>query len=207
MPDINIVPFNEQVIYKTGYTAPATLPTDFFQIDAILSGTATVSATLTVQVTDNPNDEESWTDSGVEFSLTGQKLVRVSDFGFSTKKYFRIQTKTLTGFSLIVVAKESNSSRFPSRVALLSDVASVSKSKVYTLASRDPMTIDVHISGTATVRLYASNIETSATGSKWGTHLREFTASEKIIIENEPWVYWMAEYVSGTGTVNISLGM
>lgn len=207
MPDLNIVPFNEQTIYKTGYTAPASLPTDYLQVDVVLEGTSAVSVNLGVQVTDNPNDEASWIDSGIEVTLSGQKLVRGSDFGFSTRRFFRVNVKALVGTSVTVMVKESSGSTFPNRIAMLSDTTSATKSKVFTLGSRNPLAVDVNISGTATVRLYASNIETDKAGSRWGTHLREFTASDKIIIEGEPWVYWMAEHVSGTGTVNLSIGV
>lgn len=206
MSDLNIVPFNEQTLYKTGYTAPVSLPTDYFQMDVILEGPSAVSANLALQVTDNPNDESSWVDSGVEITLAGQRFVRGSDFGFSTRRFFRINVKSFTGTSITVMTRESSSGAFPTRVALLSDTTSATKSKVFTLPSLKPIALDVVISGTATVRLYASNVESSPTGTRWGTHLREFTISEKIIIENEPWIYWMVEHVSGAGTVNVSMG-
>jgi hypothetical protein len=82
----------------------------------------------------------------------------------------------------------------------------VPKKVAYKLPSRLSMTLDVLIVGTATVRLYASNIEESATGAKWGPHLKEFTESAKLIIEGEPWINWMVEHVSGAGTVDVVLG-
>lgn len=97
--------------------------------------------------------------------------------------------------------------QFPDSYVMLAGTTSPTKSEVRKLRSRLPITVDVFISGTATVRLYASNIEESASGTKWGAHLREFTASGKVVIENEPWVNWMVEHVSGSGTVNVALGV
>jgi len=97
--------------------------------------------------------------------------------------------------------------QFPDCYVMLNGTTSATKSDVRKLRSRLPITVDVLITGTATVRLYASNIEESAAGTKWGAHLREFTTSGKVVIENEPWVNWMVEHVSGSGTVNVAMGV
>lgn len=97
--------------------------------------------------------------------------------------------------------------QFPDRYLMLNGTTSATKSEVRQLRSRLPITVDVFINGTATVRLYVSNIEDQATGTKWGAPLREFTASSKVVIEGEPWVNWMLEHVSGSGTVHAALGV
>jgi hypothetical protein len=97
--------------------------------------------------------------------------------------------------------------QFPDRFVFLDGTTAATKSDVRKLRSRLPITVDVVITGTATVRLYASNVETEKNGTKWGDALREFTASTKVIIEGEPWVNWMFEHVSGSGTVHAAVGV
>jgi hypothetical protein len=97
--------------------------------------------------------------------------------------------------------------QFPDAFVFLNGTTAATKSEVRKLRSRLPITLDVVIVGTATVRLYASNIETDANGTKWGVPLREFTVSSKIIIEGEPWVNWMIEHASGSGTVYAATGV
>jgi hypothetical protein len=97
--------------------------------------------------------------------------------------------------------------QFPDRYVMLDGTTAATKSDVRKLRSRRPMAVEVVIVGTATVRLFASNIETEKNGTKWGAHLREFTASQKVIIEGEPWVNWMFEHVSGSGTVYAAVGV
>lgn len=81
------------------------------------------------------------------------------------------------------------------------------KSKAIQLPTGGPISLDVIITGTATVNLYASNIESDPAGSEWGSPIKSFTTSQKIIIENEPWKSWMIEYASGTGTVSAAFGL
>jgi len=100
-----------------------------------------------------------------------------------------------------------DSEQFPDRFVFLDGTTAATKSDPRKLRSRLPITVDVVIVGTATVRLYASNVETEKNGTKWGNPLREFTASQKIIIEGEPWVNWMFEHVSGSGTVYAAVGV
>jgi len=73
------------------------------------------------------------------------------------------------------------------------------KSSVFKLPSGSPIAFDIFITGTATVKIYASNIESSASGTKWGSPLKTITASSKLIIENEPWINWMVDFESGSG--------
>lgn len=97
--------------------------------------------------------------------------------------------------------------QFPDRYVFLDGTTAATKSEVRKLRSRLPISLDVVIVGTATVRLYASNVETDANGTKWGAPLREFTASTKVIIEGEPWVNWMVEHVSGSGQAYVAMGV
>jgi hypothetical protein len=86
----------------------------------------------------------------------------------------------------------------------VSGVTAPVKSAGKRLASRLNIALDVLITGTATVNLYASNIEDNGpTGTKWGAPLRTFSASEKVIIEGEPWLFWMVEVAAVSGTVTV----
>jgi hypothetical protein len=97
------------------------------------------------------------------------------------------------------------SEQYPERFVFINAAAATTKSKSQRLPSRLPITIDVLITGTATVKLYASNIEDDGpAGTKWGAAVRTISASEKIVIEGEPWLYWMAEVSSyGSGAVTV----
>lgn len=97
--------------------------------------------------------------------------------------------------------------QFPDRFVFLNGTTAASKSEVRKLRSRLPISVDVVIVGTATVNLYASNIEDQPNGTKWGAPIRTFTASEKVIIEGEPWVNWMFEHASGSGAVYAATGV
>lgn len=78
------------------------------------------------------------------------------------------------------------------------------KSQVIKLPTGSPIAFDIFITGTATVKIYVSNIETSAAGAKWGAPMRTITTSSKLIIENEPWINWMVDFESGSGaTVDV----
>lgn len=72
--------------------------------------------------------------------------------------------------------------------------------------SRMPFTLDVLITGTASVKLYASNISDDVAGAHWGGAIGTFTASEKIVLENEPWIYWMVDVESVSGSVTVVAG-
>lgn len=99
----------------------------------------------------------------------------------------------------------AESEQYPERFVFLDGATTTTKSKAQRLPSRLGITLDVLITGTATVKLYASNIEDDGqAGTKWGAAIRTITASEKIVIENEPWLYWMAEVQSiSSGNVTV----
>lgn len=90
------------------------------------------------------------------------------------------------------------------KFVFIDEAASPVKSSVIKLPSGRPIAFDVIITGTATVKIYASNIESVASGTKWGSPLKTITTSSKIIIENEPWINWMVDFESGSGaTVDV----
>lgn len=97
--------------------------------------------------------------------------------------------------------------QYSEQTIFLNGTTAATKSEVKRLPSRLPIAFDVVISGTATVNIYASNIETDAAGTKWGAPVKSFTASGKVIMEKEPWVNWMVEHASGTGTVFVASGV
>jgi hypothetical protein len=76
------------------------------------------------------------------------------------------------------------------------------------LPSRMPVTLDVNITGTATVKVYGGNLTDDPASTLWGSAVRTITASEKVVFENEPWVYWMVEVSAYTsGTVSVAAGV
>lgn len=78
---------------------------------------------------------------------------------------------------------------------------------VYQLPARLPITLDVVINGTAEVKIYRSNLtDDPANVAGWGPALATYTSSSKMVIESEPWNYWMVEVVSVTGTVSVATG-
>ena len=72
--------------------------------------------------------------------------------------------------------------------------------------SRDAFTLDLVIGGAAVVNVYASNISDDINGSHWGPAVKQVTSTKKLVIENEPWLYWMVEIASVTGTVTAIAG-
>lgn len=95
----------------------------------------------------------------------------------------------------------------PGRIAFFQGATLAQKSSVVGLPSRSVISLDVLITGTASVSLYASNVESSATGTGWGAPMRTFTSSQKVLIEDEPWVYWMAEITAVNGSVSMVAGV
>lgn len=80
---------------------------------------------------------------------------------------------------------------------------------VYQLPARLPISLDVVITGTATVNIYRSNLTDDPTqAAMWGERLSQYTASAKMIIEDEPWRYWMVEIAPGiAGTASVAMGV
>lgn len=74
------------------------------------------------------------------------------------------------------------------------------------LPSRLPLTLDVLITGTATLNVYGSNIADSADSTDWGAPIATYTASTKVIMENEPWSRFMLEFAAVSGTASAALG-
>jgi len=89
---------------------------------------------------------------------------------------------------------------------MLINASAPAKSPVLEFQSVIPISIDVIITGSPVVNLYVSNIESNPNGTRWGSPIKSFSSSTKLIIENEPWKYWMVEYASGTGTANVVFG-
>lgn len=78
---------------------------------------------------------------------------------------------------------------------------------VYQLLARLPITLDVVINGTAEVKIYRSNLTDDPSNvADWGPALATYTSSAKMVIENEPWNYWMVEVASVTGDVSVATG-
>lgn len=90
---------------------------------------------------------------------------------------------------------------------MLNGANSVQKSKAIQLPAGNPISLDIVITGTVSMNLYASNLESDPAGSRWGSPIKTFTSSQKVIIENEPWKNWMVEYASGTGTLSVAFGL
>lgn len=98
--------------------------------------------------------------------------------------------------------------QFPDRYVIFDGVTTAQKSDPRKLRSRLPITLDVVITGTATVNVYASNIAETKDSTKWGAPILTLTASAKRIITGEPWANWMFEYAAGgTGTVDVAVGV
>jgi len=182
-------------------------PGTLLKVDVLLRGSGAIDSVLSLQVSDTPKDEGSWEDSGLYVTVSGMNETLASDYVFVTKRFYRVVPATLNAMSLYAVVSEVDLAGHPDRVIILDKMPYPITSKVFKLPSRQPLTFDVFITGTVTIRLYASNIEDQADGPRWGAPLREFTASTKVIIENEPWVNWMVEYASGTGIASVAVGV
>ncbi len=205
---MKIVQLSKQVITATTSSQPEPVsPGSIVKLDVLLTGSGAIDSIVSLQETDTPEVETSWSDTGATVTLSGQNSVLASDYAFITKRHYRVKPATLNAMAIYAVVSQVEEVDQPDRVVMLRQASSASKSKVFKLPSRKPITLDVHITGTVTVRLYASNVETQADGTRWGSPLREFTASTKVIIENEPWVNWMVEYTSGTGIANVVAGV
>ena len=99
------------------------------------------------------------------------------------------------------------SEQFSEQTIFLDAVTATGKSGVKRLPSRLPISVDLLITGAATVKLYVSNIESDKNGTRWGSSIRTFTQSEKIIIQDEPWMFWMFDVESiSSGTVSVATG-
>ena len=182
-------------------------PGSIVKVDVTLRGSGAIDTSVSLQVSDTPTDESSWVDSGLRVIVSGTDEATASDFALVEKRFYRLKPATLNGTSIYAIISEVEASDHPDRIVMLDKQTSVAKSKVFKLPSRKPITFEVHITGTATVRLYASNIEDTSNGTRWGAALREVTSSTKVVIENEPWVNWMVAYESGTGTANVAVGV
>ena len=101
----------------------------------------------------------------------------------------------------------AESEQYPEQFVFLTGQSTIGKSKAIRLPSRLPVTIDVNISGSATVKLYASNITDDPASAAWGTAVRTFSASEKIVIQDEPWLWFYVEVSAITsGAVTVVAG-
>lgn len=89
---------------------------------------------------------------------------------------------------------------------MLNNASTATKSQVIEFQSGVPISIDVVITGTPVVNLYVSNFESNPNGTQWGQPIKSFSTSTKLIIQNEPWKFWMVEYASGTGTATVVFG-
>ncbi len=98
-----------------------------------------------------------------------------------------------------------NESGFPKAFVFFNRATTIGKA-YQTLPTRDPVTIDILIEATATVKLYASNIPPDGVTDRWGPVRATFTASDKIIVKDEPFLYWMAEITATTGAVSVIAG-
>lgn len=181
-------------------------PGTLLKVDVLLRGSGAIDTILALQVSDNPKDESSWEDSGLNIVMSGTNETMASDYVFVDKRFYRVAPVTLNAMSVYAVVNEVDTVGHPDRIVMLDEIGFATKSKVFKLPSRQPLTFEVLISGTATVRLYASNLEDRYDGPRWGAPLREFTASSKVIIENEPWVNWMVELTNVNGTVSVGTG-
>lgn len=102
-------------------------------------------------------------------------------------------------------ASNTESEQYAERFVFHDAATAVGKSASRRMPTRLDVTLDVLIAGVATVNLYASNIEDNGpAGTRWGAPVRTFTASEKVVISGEPWIYYMAEISSWTsGAVTV----
>ncbi len=102
----------------------------------------------------------------------------------------------------------TESEQYSEQFVFFDGQSTTGKSKAVRLPSRLPISLDVLISGTATVKRYASNVESDGpAGTRWGAAIRTITASEKIVIVDEPWLFWMAEVSAiSSGTVSVVAG-
>ena len=206
----------QNIIVKQSFSGVATgqaerVSLNRLRLTAVAEGASTVSATVKIQVTNTPKVEASWIDSGVHVVVSGTSRAQSSDSGLTTYKWCRIVVVNQSAANVVATIVEFDTDEdadedTPQAFVFLNGTTGATKSDVIQLPSRKPVSFDININGTATVNLYASNIETDANGTKWGTPIRTFTASEKIIIENEPWCNWMIEHASGAGTVFASAG-
>lgn len=177
------------------------------KVNAFISGSGAVDALLVLQASDTPTIEDSWVDTGLSIQASGMDEALATDFAFVNKRFYRLWVPMLNAMKVYAVVSHIEESDHPDNLIALDNASFAVKSKVFKLPSRKPITLDVLISGTVTVRLYASNMENQSAGSRWGAPLREFTSSTKVIIENEPWVNWMVEYASGTGIASVAVGV
>lgn len=202
------IELSKQIISGTGASqAEPVSPGSLVKVDVVLSGNGAIDANVVLQVTDTPKDEASWQATNINIRLSGQNVVTATDYAYLTKRHYRLVPVVLNAVAVYTVVSRVEESDHPDRVVLLDTAQSAQKSKVFNLPSRKPIALDVSITGTATVRLYASNVETQPGGTRWGAPLREFTVSTKVIIENEPWASWMVEVVSVTGSVSVATGV
>lgn len=181
------------------------------RLTAVAEGASTVSSSVKIQVTNTPKIEASWVDSGVQVAVSGTSRAQSSDSGLTTYKWCRIVVTNQSAANVVATIVEFDTDEdtdeyTPQAFVFLNGTTSATKSDVMNLPSRKPITLDVLISGVATVNLYASNIETDSNGTKWGAPIRTFTSSSKVVIVDEPWCNWMIEHASGNGTVNAVAG-
>ena len=98
---------------------------------------------------------------------------------------------------------------FPEVLNFINAVTAPATSPALAIPSRTPITFDINIQGTATVKMYLSNfahddgVVGAGVGATWGAAARTFTASEKVVLEGEPWKYCIFEVVSVSGTVSV----
>ena len=101
----------------------------------------------------------------------------------------------------------AESEQYPEQFVFLTGQSTTGKSKALRLPTRLPITLDVAITGTATVKLYASNITDDPASASWGAAVRTFSASEKVVIQDEPWLWFYVEVSAiSAGTVAVVAG-
>ena len=178
-------------------------------LSVIVEGSGAVAAVVKLQTTDTPTVESSWVDAGIAVTVSGATKASAGDIGIVTQRHFRAVVVSMTGARVEAKVGDFDDveSLFPVGVQMLVNSANGAKSDVVQLPSRSTISLDVVITGTATLDLYASNIETDKDGSRWGAPVRSFTASEKVLIDGEPWVNWMIHHASGAGSSNVAVGV